>query len=193
MKKISRFLVVVAAVVSTPLFAQQGANTALTGVEGVPWGASREQVEATLGRPDSLYARGDKVNLIYWNRSAFGQKVMMDVAIEPAAGMTSAAYLVQRLPAADCVTTFDAVVAKIMDAHPGLRAEPRELLVDGAASTNPAADCRKFAAPGGPAVMVSRTLRDPAGPGSVFLFSAGQSSRGMMLAIQLMAETRSRR
>jgi hypothetical protein len=193
MKKILRLLAVLAAVASAPLAAQQGDNTVLTGVEGIPWGATREQVEAKLGAPDSTYARGEKVNLIYWNRSSFGQTVMMDVAIEPAAGMTSAAYLVRRLPAADCVATFDAVVARIMEAHAGLRAEPRELLVNGVASTDPAGDCRKFAAPDRTSVMVSRRLLDPAGPGSVFLFSAGQSSRGMMLAIQLMAETRSRR
>jgi len=193
MKKILRLLIAAAAaVVSAPLAAQQGANTVLTGVEGVPWGATREQVEAKLGAPDSTYARGDTISLIYWRRPAFGMTAMMEVGIQPGAGMNSAAYLVRDIPA-DCTATFDRVVRQITDAHAGLKPDEIIFMVNGIASADHAGDCRRFAAADGPAILLSRFLRDPTGPGNVFLFSTAQSARGMVLVAHFTARPRARR
>lgn len=192
MRKISRFLAVLAAAVSTPLLAQQDANTVITGVEGLPWGSTREQVEAKLGAPDSTYARGDTISLIYWRRPAFGMTTMMEVGFQPGTGMNSAAYLAQNLPA-DCATTFNGVVRQIADAHAGVKVEEIIFLIEGMASADHARDCRRFAAADGPPIILSQWLRDPTGPGTVFLFSTAHSSRGMMLVAHFSAAPRPRR
>ena len=193
MRKILRLAAAAAVVVGTPLFGQTETNTALTGVEGLPWGATRAQVEAKFGRPDSVHVRGDSVNLIFSGQSVAGKSAMMtDVLIAPGKGMESVAYLVQQSPG-DCVGTFEQVVAAITASHPGLRPGRRDVMAGGPPVTDVAGECRTYQERQDYPVIVTQSLRDPVGPGSVFLFSSGTYRRGAVLVIQFQREERRQR
>ncbi|HEU4560636.1 MAG TPA: hypothetical protein VFS20_22480 [Longimicrobium sp.] len=193
MRTIPRLLAAVAVVFTTPLFAQVQPNTVITGVEGLPWGASRAQVEAKFGAPDSVHVRGDTVNLIYQGKPVAGTTAqIMDVLIAPADEMASVAYLIKQTPG-DCATTFDQVVSGITGSMPGLRVGPLEVIAGGSTTNDVARACRSFSQNPTYGVVVSRTLRDPTGPGSVSLFNMGSSQRGTTLVIQFRRASRGRR
>lgn len=188
MHTILRFFATFAVAAATPLLAQEGRhNTVITGVDGVPWGASRAQVEARFGIPDSVLVRGDTVNLTYLNQSILGKAArMLDIIILPQDGLAGAAYMIQQSPG-DCVAGFEAARAAIMTSHAGLRVEPRELIFDRISSTDPGVACRLFTERNGVRVLASQYLRDPVGPGAVWLFSLGTYSQGTSLVIDFQA------
>jgi len=181
------------ALLSSHLHGQEtGANTVLTGIQGLPWGSTREQWEAKFGAADSVHTRGDTVNLVYVNQSFLRQQAThMDVLVAPGGGVTSVAYLFQRTPG-DCLVTFGKAVAAVSAEYPGLRPTEPDILIEGTPAADSAQACRQFASRPQARLVAAQTLRDPTGPGSVWLFTT-VSSRGMILVIDLKAAQRPRR